>query len=222
MLRGFLFDLDGVLADTEGLYSQFWRAMGAKYAPDVPNLDVVIKGHTLDNIYATHFPDPEVQQAITPQLETFEANMPFRLYDGVIPLLEDIHRRGLPVAVVTSSSRRKINHLLDQHPQLRPLISSIIVDTDVPHGKPHPEPYLRGAEALGLRPEECVVVEDSLSGLQSGRAAGAFTVGIATGNPMQVLTPLSDMVYERLADLDVDKLSEAFERWNNNKLKVEG
>lgn len=81
--------------------------------------------------------------------------------------------------------------------------AGLVTADQVTHGKPHPEPYLLGAERLGLDPATTVVVEDSIGGLKSGTAAGALTVAVTSTTPAGDLAPLADSLVTSLDDLEV-------------------
>jgi len=197
----FLFDLDGVLIDSEGGYSAFWGEMNRRFAPHEPDLAARIKGTTLADILSTYFPDGAVQAEIRRLLADYEGSMPYLLYPGVLDALSGLRRRGIRSAIVTSSGRAKMERLLGCLPALGDLIDGLVTDEDVVRSKPDPEPYLTAARLLGVDPARCVVVEDSLNGLRSGRAAGAYVVGIATTNSRDAIAPLSDIVLDTAADI---------------------
>ena len=79
-------------------------------------------------------------------------------------------------------------------PELETLADTIVTDEDVTESKPSPQGYLLAASRLGIEPEHCAVVEDSLAGLRAGRAAGALVIGISTTNAEEKIRPLSDVV----------------------------
>ena len=102
-----LFDLDGTLVDTEGQYTVFWRAMGKKYRPDVPDLAEVIKGTTLVQIFRNYFPREDWQAEITEALDRWEEQMQFPYVSGIEVFLADIRAKGVKCAIVTSSNAKK-------------------------------------------------------------------------------------------------------------------
>lgn len=197
---GALFDLDGVLVDTEGIYSVFWAEMNRLFPTGVSDLEKVIKGTTLENIYATYFPDAGTRDKISARLRELEENMPYRLFPGVEGLLSRMRERGMKIAIVTSSGKAKMNHLFDVIPCLKQYVDTLIVDQDVSRSKPDPEGYMLAAARLGLPAEDCFVFEDSIQGLKAGRAAGATVIGVATTNPREVVEPLADFVVDNTGD----------------------
>ena len=192
-IEAVLFDLDGVLLDTEGIYTRFWSEMDREYPTGVENFAQVIKGSTLPSIYARYFPDKAVQADITRRLRQFEANMPYVLFDGVERLLAALHARGIKMAIVTSSNRSKMETVFAEVPVLKRYIDTLVTDEDVTASKPDPQGYLLAAKRLGADPHKCMVFEDSVNGLRAGRAAGAVVVGIATTNSMETIRPLCDI-----------------------------
>ncbi|MGM9828329.1 MAG: HAD family hydrolase [Muribaculaceae bacterium] len=199
-MQGALFDLDGVLVDTEGIYTEFWSDMDRRFPTGVAGFAQVIKGSTLTNILDTYFPDKSVQDRIVDMLKQHERDMRYRLFDGVAELLAALRQRGFRMAIVTSSNRAKMKHLFAQLPELEKSMDIVITDEDISRSKPDPEGYLLAAERLGIPAEECYIFEDSLNGLRAARAAGGVVVGVATTNPRKVVEEMSDITVDTLAD----------------------
>ena len=130
-MKAALFDLDGVLVDTEGIYTEFWSAMDRLYPTDVPGFSMVIKGSTLDTILNTYFPDKAIQDDIVARLKEFERTMPYRMFPGVPELLKRLRDRGFKIAIVTSSNLLKMKNLFVQLPELEKMVDIVITDEDV-------------------------------------------------------------------------------------------
>ncbi len=192
--------MDGVLVDTEGIYTEFWSDMDRRFPTGVAGFAQVIKGSTLTNILDTYFPDKSVQDRIVDMLKQHERDMRYRLFDGVAELLAALRQRGFRMAIVTSSNRAKMKHLFAQLPELEKAMDIVITDEDISRSKPDPEGYLLAAERLGIPAEECYIFEDSLNGLRAARAAGGEVVGVATTNPRKVVEEMSDITVDTLAD----------------------
>lgn len=207
---GALFDLDGVLIDSEGIYTEFWHNIDVQYPTGVENFEYVIKGNTLAAILDRYFPDANVRQYILQQLKEHERTMVYRTFDGVPEFLAALRAAGVPTAVVTSSNKVKMNHLYSMLPGFRQLFDAVITDEDVSNSKPDPEGYIKAAGQLGMKPECCVVFEDSMAGVEAGRRAGGRVVGVATTNPAERLQPLCDIVVDSVATLNVATLSGLF------------
>ena len=196
-----LFDLDGVILDTEGQYSQFWGQMGREYRPDVPDFSQRIKGQTLVQIFGAWITDPVQQAEITRRLDAFEAGMHYNYIKGTRAYGEELRRRGIRTAIVTSSNRPKMESVFRARPELPQLFDRILTAEDFTESKPSPQCYLRAAEAFGVDIKECVVFEDSINGLKAGRASGAYVVALATTNPREVVAPLADEVIDNFLGL---------------------
>ncbi len=192
--------MDGVLVDTEGIYTEFWSDMDRRFPTGVAGFAQVIKGSTLTNILDAYFPDKSVQDRIVDMLKQHERDMRYRLFDGVAELLAALRQRGFRMAIVTSSNRAKMKHLFAQLPELEKAMDIVITDEDISRSKPDPEGYLLAAERLGIPAEECYIFEDSLNGLRAARAAGGVVVGVATTNPRKVVEEMSDITVDTLAD----------------------
>ncbi|MDE6384009.1 MAG: HAD family phosphatase [Paramuribaculum sp.] len=204
-MKGALFDLDGVLIDSETLYTGFWENIDKLYPTGIPNFAIKIKGTTLDMIFR-HFPDADVQADILRRLNRFQQEMRFEMYPYAEDFLRRLRAAGIPIALVTSSDEKKMDSLFAQLPTLRDYFDAIIHAGLITHSKPHPEPYLKGAQAIGISPDECCVFEDSLQGLAAGRASGAKVVALATTYPADRLADLADMVVSDFKDLDISRL----------------
>ena len=109
-LKAALFDLDGVVFDTEPQYSVFWGGECRRYHPEYPGLEHEIKGSTLTQIYDRWFSGPllKEQPAITERLNAYEQQMDYDYIDGFLAFVDDLHNHGVKTAVVTSSNMPKM------------------------------------------------------------------------------------------------------------------
>ena len=183
MTKGVLFDLDGVVVDSESIYTQFWSDIDKLYPTGVENFAIAIKGNTLQRILADYFPDNDVKQDILERIKDFEINMRYKPFAEAIRFINELKRNQFRIAIVTSSSQKKMDNLYTQNPGFREMFDAVVTGDMVSHSKPDPEPYLLGAKAIGVAPESCYVFEDSISGIESGIRAGATVIGLATTLP---------------------------------------
>jgi len=208
-LKAALFDLDGTLFDTENQYSVFWGRMGRTYRPDVPNFENIIKGSTLTRIFNNYFPDPEIQEEITVMLDEWESQMTYEFIPGSLEFIEELRKKGVKCAVVTSSNMPKMNSVASQIPEFNSLFDRILTSEDFTASKPDPYCYLLGAKVFDAKIDECIVFEDAYNGLQAGMASGIFTVGVATNlSPDDikdkcnyVINDFTEMSYEKVISL---------------------
>ena len=191
-----LFDLDGVIVDTEGQYSLFWKQIGEEYMPGMPDFALAIKGRTLTQIYETYFPDAADRAAITERLNAFERQMDFPYIAGAREFLEALQAQGVPTAIATSSNCDKMACLYARHPEIKNLVTAVLTAEDARRSKPAPDCYLAAAECLGADISKCIVFEDSPNGLAAGRASGAFVIGVSTSLAAAEIEPLCDAYIE--------------------------
>lgn len=200
-----LFDLDGVVFNTEPLYTEFWGAQCREFHPEHPGLEHEIKGQTLQQIYDRHFSGPlkEKQVLITKRLNDFEAHMAFDYVEGFEPFIRQLRQEGVKTAVVTSSNQLKMEAVYAKRPEFKQLFDAILTAEDFERSKPDPDCYLKAAQRFGVIPAECVVFEDSFNGLKSGRAAGMYVVGLATTNAADAIAPYADRVIDNYIGLSL-------------------
>lgn len=204
-LKAVLFDLDGVLIDTESIYTEFWSNIDRRFPTGIDNFALRIKGSTLPSILNRYF-DKSAHGVIMELLKANEDSMQYRAFAGVEHLLASLRDAGIKTAIVTSSNRPKMDVVFGQLPFLRELTDTLVTDEDVTASKPDPQGYLLAADRLGADPAECVVVEDSLAGLRAGLQAGARVAGISTTNPVADVAALAHITAPTAGHLSVDVL----------------
>ena len=202
-MKAALFDLDGVIIDSERLYTVFWDGIEKIYPTGIENFAVAIKGSTLPEILSLYKSDEE-REDITSRLLDFQDNMMFPLMPGAMEFLKKLKDNGIPRALVTSSDSRKMDCLFKQLPELKDMFDVIIDASKVTKSKPDPQGYLLAAEALGVNAGDCEVFEDSLNGLKAGRASGAKVVGLATTLPAASLEGMADLIVGGWDEVEVD------------------
>ena len=195
-IKAALFDLDGVVFDTEPQYSVFWGAQCREFHPEHPGLEHEIKGQTLVQIYDAWFSGElaEKQLLITERLNKFEQQMDYIYVPGFEEYISQLRGKGVKTAVVTSSNQPKMEAVYQSHSEFRSMFDAILTSEDFERSKPDPDCYLKAAQRLGVEVEDCVVFEDSFNGLKSGRAAGMYVVGLSTTNPAEAIRPYCDEV----------------------------
>src|SRR5215470_26060 len=175
--RGLLFDLDGVLADSTPAVARVWAVWARKYGFDPE--ETVRRAHGRPSLTTIRelLPDGdhEAENSLMERMEIEDV-------EGVVPLPGALELlRALPAeawTVVTSCTRPLA--LVRLEVAGLPVPAKLVTSTDIVNGKPHPEPYLKGAALLGIPPEECVVFEDAPAGIRAGKAAGARVIALQT------------------------------------------
>lgn len=201
-----LFDFDGVIADTETQYTRFWNKMGMDYL-GLEDYGHTIKGQTLVQIFGKYFEGMTAQQEeIVPQLNEFEQNMTYDYIPGAYSFMKQLKKAGIPMAIVTSSNKEKMDNAYKAHPELLEIVDKVLTSEHFSKSKPDPECFIKGMEVLGGTPEDTIVFEDSFHGLAAGRASGAKVIGLATTNKREAIAPLCDMVIDDFTQLSLSDL----------------
>ena len=200
---GVLFDLDGVLIDSENLYTKFWNDIEEIYPTGIENFAHIIKGNALFKILETYF-SSTIHQDIINRVHQFELNIKYPIYDGVLDFLKSLKEKAIPTAIVTSSDDVKMNALYNTYPFFRQYFDTIITGSDVTKSKPDPQGYLIAANRIGCNPNDCFIFEDSLQGLEAGMATGATVIGLTTNNPPNILKNKAHVLIDSFVGFNIE------------------
>ncbi|MDY0092817.1 MAG: HAD family phosphatase [Candidatus Vecturithrix sp.] len=185
-----LFDMDGVIIDTEESVTAFWQKTAQTYQVELTPADFqqyiysCPALYTLDKLFPRLSAD-ERQQIMT-DLETYEMNLTYTAVRGAVPFLTTLKRHQIPTAIVTSGDRWKVQEVCRQL-DIEGIFTVQVTISDIQRGKPYPDCYLLAAEKLGKSPAGCLVFEDAVSGIKAATAAGAVCIGIAGAEKATVL-----------------------------------
>ncbi|MGL5819625.1 MAG: HAD-IA family hydrolase [Phycicoccus sp.] len=200
---GVLLDLDGTLVDSIAVVERSWARWCGEYGIDPHRLSG-LHGVTAASVVAAVLPEPEREAALARIVAIEDADTEgIVVLPGAEHLLHTLATAEVPTAVVTSGTRGLAEGRLAAAGLPRPVV--LVTASDVTRGKPAPDPWLLGAELLGVDPRECLVVEDSVAGLRAARAAGCRTlVGVLGTAPRAELAEIADVVVPDLSHLVVD------------------
>lgn len=198
-IRGAIFDMDGVLLDNVSYHLQAWRRLGREQGKTLTDDEIratfgqrnqemlqALIGGDLSEEQCRVLADRKEElyrEAIQGRLET-------AMVAGLRPFLRELRATGCHLAVATSGPMENVAFVTDGL-SIRDCFDAVVTSADVSRGKPHPEVFLVAARRLGLRPEACIVFEDSPSGVAAGLKAGCFCVAVATTHSPQELRELS-------------------------------
>ncbi|RZI81975.1 MAG: HAD family phosphatase [Rubrivivax sp.] len=177
--EGFVFDMDGLLVNTESLARKALRLAGDEIGLDLPDslchlmIGVPADGcrRLLYERYGKNAPADPLFDAAARHMEAQISAGRLRCQPGALALLDELDRRSMPRAVATSSSRVKAARHLSAA-SITHRFDAIVTRDDVANGKPWPDLFVRAAEALGLPPAHCLALEDSYNGVRAAHAAG--------------------------------------------------
>jgi HAD superfamily hydrolase (TIGR01509 family) len=209
-MEAVLWDMDGTLVDTEPYWIATERAMAAKYgatwteadAMALVGSDLIDSGRYIKRVMGLDLtPEEVVEELLDGVVVMVERAVPWR--PGALELLTSLAGAGVRCGLVTMSYQRFVAPILAHLPA--EAFRVVVTGEQVENGKPHPEPYLTAAAALGVRPEDCLAIEDSNPGAQSAEAAGCLVLVVE--NHVPVLAGPRRVFRDSLAGLDAADLA---------------
>ena len=212
---GVLFDWDGVIIDSSAQHERSWELLASEEGLTLPEghfkagfgkkNEVIIPslGWTQDPAEIRRLADRK--EELYRELVAAEGVL---VLPGARELLAALKEAGIPRAVGSSTPRGNLDALFAVT-GLDLLFDAVVCGSDVSHGKPDPEVFLKGASRLALCPERCVVVEDAFAGIEAARRGGMKVVGVATTNPLESLLDC-DIAVTTLAEVSPSRLAGLF------------
>ena len=205
-IRGVLFDMDGVVLDTEKLYARFWREAAAalghnmsyEQALGMRSLSSTAGQAQLEKYFGKGVSRAEFREKRIELMDAYIAENGVDLKPGIRELLDYLDEKKIKRAITTSSPIERVERYLGPHGILG-RFDCLCSGEQVKRGKPEPDIYLYGAESLGLRPEDCVAVEDSPAGILSAYRAGCGAVMVPDLDQPDVVT--ESMLYAKADSL---------------------
>ncbi len=211
MKKAVVFDMDGVLLDTEKLYRMHWKMAGEAMGRSPVQMERIcrlIAGGTSDHTrqvfaqeFGEEFPYQECRRLAYEKMEEYIEKHGVELKPGVNEVLEHLKENGIKTAVATSTSRK----LAEKRLKMTGIYDNfdVLVYSDmVSRGKPNPDIYLKACELLGVEPEEAIGVEDSINGIKACHAAGLYTVMVIDLiKPDQELFPYCNQIYASMMEM---------------------
>jgi HAD superfamily hydrolase (TIGR01509 family) len=212
MIKAVIFDMDGVVVDSEPLYQKAEERLFSEYGVTIPQEDwKLFRGCTEARFYelahqryGVTAPVEELRQRGRGYvLSAFEADLEYK--NGFIELQRDLKGR-YQLGLVTSTPEPILNKM-DEQIGIRSHFDKVITGEMTANNKPHPEPYLEMMHLLKAKPSESVIIEDSISGLQSALDSGAWTIAITGSVPINDMPEAHGMI-DSLTEISVPFLEE--------------
>lgn len=199
--------MDGVIVDSNPFHKISLQKFCSKYGFDLSEEDLIKKiyGRTNKEWIPNLFGKLQVEQL---RAYAYEKEALFReIYkddivavNGLETFLKEIQKAGYPIAIGTSAPRANVDFTLAKT-NFEKYFPVILDESFVDHGKPNPEIYLKVAAALNMDPKNCIVLEDSLSGVTAGKGAGCKVVGVTTTHSREELAE-TDYIIDNFLDLN--------------------
>jgi len=208
-IRGVLFDMDGVLVDSQPNHVRAWRHVFAERGVELdPLLPLQREGEKAHDTCAwicerlgLDWPPEERDRLVAGKRAYFRSLPGTELFPDVPAVLDGLAERGIPTALVTGST--VVNARAIVPPEVWARFAACIAAEDVAQGKPHPEGYLKGCAALGLEPGDCLAVENAPFGIQAARAAGCRVLALTTTLPASWLEGADEVGDRHLRVLEI-------------------
>ncbi len=205
----FIFDMDGVLVDSEPHHIILEKRLFNDLGIDISDEEhLSYMGKPADRLWSEIKQNKGLKNSLKELTEKhreaagryFEEFYKMEPEEGLVDLLEELKRKNLPLAVASSSTKNIIDVIL-QKTGLKPYFDVVVSAEDVEKGKPAPDIFLRAAELLGVKPEKCVVIEDSQNGIKAAKASGMFCVAYTGTTGEEADTGNADMVVNNFKKL---------------------
>ncbi len=190
-VKGILFDLDGVLIKSMEQHLEAWQHAFKDWGADIrPEHFFQLEGRGVNAVVEELTKCFGIDPALNPVLVEKKKEYYLKIfkpvfYDGLYDLLDYLKENTIPAAIVTGGDRDRVLKLQDKY--FKGYFKGLISSDDVENTKPYPEPYLKGAKLLNLNPEECVVIENAPLGVEAGKRAGMYVIGVTTTVSLDIL-----------------------------------
>lgn len=183
IIRGVLFDMDGVVLNTEKLYARFWREAAAalgyemsyEQALGMRSLSHIAGQAQLESYFGPSVSQAQMRNKRVELMDAYIGENGVEPKPGIYELLDFLENKGIKTAITTSSPLARVRRYLEPLGLLE-RFERLCSGAEVAHGKPEPDIYLYGAACLDLKPEECLAIEDSPAGVLSAYRAGCMAV----------------------------------------------
>lgn len=209
-IRAVIFDMDGVLVDSEPVYFEIERYLFGHFNANVSKEQHQgFVGTSIENMWEKIIKDNNLKEGkevivdyhkkfVIKHMETLNELSPTK---NVREFLENLKRKGIKIGLASSSTKQLIDIILDKL-NIRDFFQIIVSGDEVEESKPNPEIFMRAAEFLNVPPHECVVIEDSSNGVRAAKAAGMNCIGFLNPNSGNQNLENSDVIISQFSNIN--------------------
>lgn len=206
MKKGAIFDMDGLMFDTEQIWQKGWTELAEEYqveiAPEFRKEICGTSGDLMKSIIEKYYHVEDGTEIMNEERKRVHDYLAVEVPEkpGVHEILKYLHDNGVKIAVASSSPREMIQRNLEKTNTFS-YIDQLTSGQEVEHGKPAPDLFLHAAELIGMDPKDCYVFEDAYNGVRAGHAAGCCTIMIPDMiPPNEEMKEIADGIYDSLLD----------------------
>lgn len=217
-----IFDMDGVIIDSEVIYIDFFKKVLQDFDVEISEEDLFslagLSQQKTDEFLKSklHRKPEEVYGLMKKYIDDDKINYSSIVMDGFYPLLKELKRKNLKIALASSSPKKTINNVLEEL-EIKDEFDAVISGEDFKESKPNPEIYIKTCEILGVRPKDAIAIEDSDYGIDSAKNAG-LTVIARRENRFNFKQDKADFIVDNLQDIKL--ILEKFEKEKNGVYKI--
>ena len=214
MIKTVIFDMDGVIVDTEPIhhyaYNQHFKQLNIDVSPE---MYATFTGNSTKNIFERLKVQFNLSDDVPTLVETkrnlfneaFDSKEDLYLLDGVEDLIKDLYQNGMQLVLASSSATVTINKIFNRF-GLHQYFTHIVSGEDFPKSKPHPAIFQHAAFLAETLPENCIVIEDSTNGIKAAKAAGIYCIGYDSFHSKMQDYSMADRVISNFVELSFETI----------------
>ena len=215
MLKAVIFDMDGVIIDSEPMHHKAYYDMFNEvdikvskefYESFTGQSTINICKRLCDHFSLIESPETLVGLKRKHYKQFFESNSSLTLIDGVLDLIKEYHSNGLTLVLASSAAMTSIDQIFDRF-ELEQYFVAKLSGGDLKQSKPHPEIFINAVQAAGYSKNECIVIEDSTNGIEAAKGAGVFCVGFDSFHSKNQDYSKADLVIKDFKEISFNKIN---------------
>lgn len=217
MLKAVIFDMDGVIIDSEPIHKEvekkIFKKFGANISEEEHNSYIGMTSMGMwneikvrHNFKQSFSVEELIEMEVKNYIELIQSNRNIKPINGVVELIDELHKNHIKLAIASSAVRKSIETVVDMF-ALEKYFEIRISGEDIKNGKPAPDIFLMASRHLGVKPKDCIVVEDSKNGVYAAKEAGMKCIGFSNPNSGNQDLSSADMIIRGFTDINYTRLN---------------